>query len=659
MSQSSSDEAYNKALKDVQRDLESARSVGGHLVWLGYTGALTIVGGIAVSVYALLGHEAFLNLDPIWLLAGGLLAAGPAMASIVAGYMARQSLRTSRANRLVLRASQMLLLPADVAGKRLSTLGAAVREETGKIDELIEGSHASLAELRESLRAERLEIARSVEDNNKQIRDMIETLADERQALAELTSAVDAQASAMSDAIPRQARIMAEAARAAQMEVAKADDALQSRLEALDQSAVRLGESIAQLSKMSKQGENNAMELINSIASVETRLQESAKVVDAAIRASELAASAASETGDSLNAAVASALDGTREASTFIRQQSREAVAEAMKAMSELKQAGEQAKIALAAAGVAARAEADETEQRIDQMSNSLFQTASRASSAVEAGLERARLRMERASAMLTGALDIQSQPAPPVDDPREQFTAPPPVTSTEGQPPPNGQASLRPRQAEEHDIEDEIEDDDFDLRDEDHDLTEPLENKETESDGPVAAPENQKSEEAPYREWDTRIQERDEPEFDLEEGILPSSPARDSGLSWRDLLAGLDTPAEERDESARYMLSEIEQSGIDLNDLFKPKMVKKISGAARRGERNRRRLVREYAGQDVQTLIFRLQDDTAFRNSTDRFLTVEEPDALRTLAETEKSRSSASPRLTAYLLLDAAVSAL
>lgn len=657
MSQSSSDEAYNKALKDVQRDLESARSAGGSLVWLGYIGAMTIVGGIAVSAYALLGHEAFLSLDPVWFAAGGLLAAGPAMASIVAGYMARQSLRTSRANRLVLRASQMMLLPADVAGKRLSTLGAAVRDETSKIDELMDSSHASLAELKESLKAERVEIARSVEENNKHIREMMEKLADERQALAELTSAVDAQANAMSDAIPRQARIMAEAARAAQMEVSKADDALQLRLEALDQSANRLGESIAQLSQMSQQGENNAMELINSIASVEKRLQESAKVVDAAIRASELAASAASETGDSLNAAVASALDGTREASSFIRQQSREAVGEAMKAMSELKQAGEQAKVALAAAGAAARTQADETEQRIDQMSESLFQTATRATSAVEAGLERARLRMERASAMLTGALDITPQSPPPVEDPREQFTSPPPVTGTDDSP--KDWSALRPRQTE-----DEVQaeenfslDDDHDV--DEHNVEDHVQAEADEAPAPAITRKDDTSGEDVSRSWDTRIQERDEPEFDLEEGVLPVSPERDAGLSWRDLLAGLDTPAEERDESARYMLSEIEQSGIQLSDLFNPKMVKKISGAARRGERNRRRLVREYAGSDVQTLIFRLQDDTAFKNSTDRFLTVEEPDALRALAETEKSRSAASPRLTAYLLLDAAVSAL
>ena len=655
---SRSDEDYNRVLHDVQNDLRSASSAGGHIVFLGFLSGAFIYAGIAASAFMMLGEQAFLSLDPKWFGVGALVGAGPALACILAGYMGRQSLRTNRANRPILRASQVLLLPTEAAGSRVQVLSRSVREEVGRIDELIESSHASLADMKQTLELERSEISRSIEGNSKQIQTMVGKLADERQALAELTSAVDAQAEAMSDTIPRQARLMAEAARAAQQEVAKADDALQARLEALDASAQRLGEALAQLRDMSKQGENNAAHLVSTIASVEQRLKESAKVVDAAVRASELAASAATETGDSLNAAVASALDGTREASDFIRNQSREAVGEAMKAMTELRHAGEQAESALTAVGAAARAQAVETEQRIDQMSESLYQSASRATSAVEAGLDRARLRMERATALLTGAYDLGDDAPLPTEDPRERFTTPPPVTSGK----PSTVSDFRPRQTEEQETEeptienqaeDDIEPNDFDT------VSEPADDEPLDRTGRMVDPEDEYTPESTHswRDQITAIDTDDDHQVDPVDA--PISLDKDSGLTWKDLLAGLDTPAEERDEAARYILSEIGQCKIELSDLFTPKMVKKLAGAARRGDRHRRRAVREFAGSQVQTLLYRLQDETAFRNSVDRFLTVEEPDALRLLTETEKSRSTASPRLAAYLLLDSAMSSI
>lgn len=632
----SSDELYLSALKDVQRELQSVRSSGDYLVWLGLLGALIICGGIGVSAYAALGHQAFMSLNPIWYVAGALLSLGPALVSIVAGFLARQSLRTSRANTLILRASQLLLMPAETAGGRIARLGETVRSETGKIDELLETSHASLADLKESLVQERQQISDAVEHNRRNIQDMIQKLADERQALAELTTAVETQAAAMSDAIPRQARLMAEAARIAQQEVSQTDDLLNERLMALDDGARKLSDAMTLLSEMTERGESSANRVAETVNRMEAKLKDAAKTVDAAVRASELAATSASETGDSLNAAVASALDGTREAATFIRNLSREAVGEAMTAMAELKQSGEQAKAALMAAGAAARSEAADTERRVDQMSDSMFEAATRATSAAEAGLERARLRIERAWQQLSGMDDDTSYgPQRPVDDPREPHTIAPSTTP----PPVPVQQTLRPRQQDE-----------------------PFAAKKTPSSDEQTSVERSLSEPEPEQKsgvsWDAHFDEQDDLLVDEDAHSFPDQNSRDAGLSWKDLLAGLDAPTEERDESARYILSEVEQSGVKLTDLISSRMVKKISGAAKRGERNRRKAVREFVGTDVQTLIFRLQDDVAFRNSAERFLTVEEPDALRTLAEAEKSRSGASARLAAYLLLDTASSA-
>ncbi len=633
----SNDEHYLHALKDVQSDLQSIRSSGGIFVILGILGAVCILLGVAISAYAYLGHAALMALNPAWFAAGLLITSGPAIACVMAGLMARQSLRTQRSNAIVMRASQILLMPADSATRQIKTLAEAVQKETTRIDELVESSHASLAGLKEQLEAERLAVSKSTEQNAQSIQVVLGKLADERQALAELTSAVEAQAEAMSDAIPRQARLMAEAARAAQHEVAKNDDALEARLNSLDETAKRLSTGLEQLNEMTHEAEQNSNKLSNAIGGFESRLADAARLVDAAMRASDMASSVASETGDSLNAAVASALDGAREASDFIRQQSRDAVSEAMKAMSELKQAGQEAESAVAAAGIAARSQADDTEKRIDLMSQSMFEAATRATNAAEAGLERARLRIERASALLNGLQD-EGVASMPVEDPRDSFTTPVPATT----PAPEKSSWLRPRQ-----------DDEDASAQNAYDFDDPTEEQLKTDDAPddTPAPTDTRTHYASDDDVDVDI--------DIEAQLKQAMMADDTGLTWKDLLAGLDTPAEERDEAARYILSEIEQTGITLGDKFSSRSVKKISSAARRGDRNRRRVVREHAGTDVQSLVFRLQDDVNFRNSSDRFLTVEEPDALRALSETEKSRSPASPRLTAYLLLDSAMSSL
>jgi hypothetical protein len=49
------------------------------------------------------------------------------------------------------------------------------------------------------------------------------------------------------------------------------------------------------------------------------------------------------------------------------------------------------------------------------------------------------------------------------------------------------------------------------------------------------------------------------------------------------------------------------------------------------------------------------MQDASSFNSAVERFLTIEEPDALRALYESEKSRTPPSERLTAFLLLDTA----
>ena len=68
------------------------------------------------------------------------------------------------------------------------------------------------------------------------------------------------------------------------------------------------------------------------------------------------------------------------------------------------------------AATMAARQHADETEKRANQLSDSLFRTATRATNAAEDGLERARQRIEKASLLIGQMRDDHDEPSS-VDD--------------------------------------------------------------------------------------------------------------------------------------------------------------------------------------------------------------------------------------------------
>tara|TARA_Y100000052_G_scaffold27554_1_gene36224 strand:+ start:5590 stop:7518 length:1929 start_codon:yes stop_codon:yes gene_type:complete len=634
----SRDETYLRTLKETHAELQHVKSSGNWLIVISVIAVVLLYSGAGLAALAYLGQDAFLALDPIWFVAAGTLLAGPALAILLAGFLARQSQRTSRANALILRASQLLLMPAELAGNRVDNLAVRVREETVRIDEAVETAHASLANLKNTLTSEREEMDKFIDRNRDQIGVMVQKLADERQALAELTSAVEAQTESISEAIPRQARTMADAARMAQQEIAKADLAVDERLKALDDSGRRLGEQLAALGDMSLDAEARTDQIAKTVAGVIEQLNASAKTVDTAIRASEMASSAATETGDALNAAVSSALDGTREASEFIRLQSRDAVAEALKAMADLKAAGEAAEAATRSAGDEARAEADRTEQRIQELSHKLYEAATKATSAAEAGLERARTRIERASGLLNGLFDadIQSDPPPPP-------AAPPPP-------------QLRPRQSDDlppAPSEDEI----FtpaapepDARQQPPGEPEP---PQIISHAPPEPEASNSTETAPDGKTETEAEDGSNTLFDV---AFDRASLKERGVSWRDLLSGIEPEPEERNEAARNVLAEISDAGVELNGMLSMKETRKIAGAARKGDRQRHRAVREYAGSAVQTLTYRLEDDAPFRQSVEQFLSAESQDAASALTEAEKSRTEASSRLTAYLILDTAM---
>jgi hypothetical protein len=138
-----------------------------------------------------------------------------------------------------------------------------------------------------------------------------------------------------------------------------------------------------------------------------------------------------------------------------------------------------------------------------------------------------------------------------------------------------------------------------------------------------------------------------------------PSSPP--PAMSWRDLLSGIDdVPAKRHDQgaSAAGMIDRLDRAGVRLGGVVKATDLRRIATAAHQGERQRRRAIRDVAPGEIQRVSRLLDADRDLQMAARSFVTSEEPDALRLLAMADRAREDAAPRLSAYLLLDAALGA-
>ncbi len=106
----------------------------------------------------------------------------------------------------------------------------------------------------------------------------------------------------------------------------------------------------------------------------------------------------------------------------------------------------------------------------------------------------------------------------------------------------------------------------------------------------------------------------------------------------------------------ADRLIARLQSSGIQLPETFKPKMKRKIAEAARKGERQRKAAILEQAGRQVERVTQRLRNDDDLRELAASFIEMEQDDALNALEQTQRTSRNASPRLAAYLLLDAAL---
>jgi hypothetical protein len=665
----------------VRAQLEAARTAGAWMPWAGAALALLLWGGVAAWLIAVVGFAEIFAQPPL-VLAGGFAALfAPGLALICAGIMAREGARSAEANAVVLTSARLLLEPAEASRSEVASLGEAVASQTQSLNRALMETRTRLDALKGDIDTSVTAALKAAEIVRADSEVLVSKMGAERQSLAQLSENLRKESDQLAKAIPRHAQLMAEATRAAQEQVRQADATLDQRLRDLNETAGHLAQRINQLDTMGAESRKRAQNLASVLMRLDEQLVQSTRMVESATKAGELAAAATKSTAETLRDTMSDAIGSALKATETMTTRSTQASEDARTSLMLMKEAALQAEATTKAAAHAARAHADETEKRINQLSDSLFRTATRATNAAEEGLERARQRIEKASGLISRMKD-DVEPSS-VDDlilePIPKVSAAPPVVSpapVAAKPEPKAEPRPEPDRP-------------FPL----------FATRETPAPQPPAPQANSGHTNGTYGNQASLTQANvtslfaaqkptasamvhDDPLLDHTRGdgahddelvlqhVATPSPRRedfffenepkrhDAGRdeSWRGLLSGIDQPQPQvREQSAGAMIERLDRAGVRLH-VVKAADLRRIANASSQGERQRRRATHETAPQEIQRVTRMLEVDRDLQHAAREFVTREAADALRVLSMAGRAREDAAPRLSAYLLLDTAL---
>ena len=588
--------------------------------------------GVLLGFFGLGGMALAEQISPMLLTAGGIAAFIPAFLIIMAGFMGRSTRRAAAANALVLEATARLMMPAREAGTEGIAFAEQMKQAAAEVDLAMAHALTAMKAMAGEIGDERQRLESVSYATSDNARDLATRLAAERQALEALARELRSQISTMSEAIPRQAQMMISAARQASDEVGRADTALENRLGSMSRAGEDLSRRLESLDGLAREAATRTESLTFSITRIEDKLEQSRRTVDAAVRASEVAAAAAATTGDALKGAVASALDGARQANAEINSATRGAAEEAARALARLREAGEHAAYALRTASYAARIEGENLERRTGIAAP------------------------EPAPSLAPPPLR-QSLSAPQASHANGQGTnghAPNGHANGNGHAPSysNGNGRLSASRAS-------MEDDLFDASADAVIAASAV--------TPPAGPPLVLGRDVTLREGEPLMLRRRHEDQQAPPLELPRRRASDqltgptsSGSALRDIISDISREEsgapDDREQLAEALVSRLQSSGIPLGDVFRPRSKKRIAAANTKGNGPRREAIREQAGKEVERVSHRLRGDSKLMDMARQFALLEQADALAALEQTQSTSRNASARLAAFLLVDAAL---
>jgi hypothetical protein len=624
------------ARHQASQNFEMAQNGGGWMVAAAFAVAALWTLGVLLGFFGLGGMALAEQISPMLLTAGGIAAFIPAFLIIMAGFMGRSTRRAAAANALVLEATSRLMMPAREAGTEGIAFAEQMKQAAAEVDLAMAHALTAMKAMAGEIGDERQRLESVSYATSDNARDLATRLAAERQALEALARELRSQISTMSEAIPRQAQMMISAARQASDEVGRADSALENRLGSMSRAGEDLSRRLESLDGLAREAATRTESLTFSITRIEDKLEHSRRTVDAAVRASEVAAAAAATTGDALKGAVASAIDGARQANAEINSATRGAAEEAARALARLREAGEQAAYALRTASYAARIEGENLERRTG------IAAPEPAPSLAPPPLRQS---LSAPQASYTNGLGTNGHAPNGNGHANGNGNGHAPSYS-------NGNGRLSASRAS-------MDDDLFDAS----------------ADAVIAASAVTPTPSAPLvlgrdvtsREGEPLMLRRRHEDQQAPPPELPRRRASDqltapasNGSALRDIISDISREEsgapDDREQLAESLVSRLQSSGIPLGDVFRPRSKKRIAAANTKGNGPRREAIREQAGKEVERVSHRLRGDSKLMDMARQFALLEQADALAALEQTQSTSRNASARLAAFLLVDAAL---
>ncbi|MEM7493846.1 MAG: hypothetical protein AAF296_10715 [Pseudomonadota bacterium] len=600
--------APKERLTSIQKRLDEARLAGRWLMWAGWGLAMLWWGAAFGGAIALVGFVRLESFGTAAVIAGVITLILPGFLMIVASLFAREQVRSSASNALVIEAAAQLLQPLETTGEAATNFAQSMQQASSEVDKTMSHALTAMRAVSEELGDERHRLESVTYASADNARDLATRLSEERTTLEDLTRELQRQTETLNTAIPSQIKLMVESANQASQDVASAEDGLKARLASLDTTGQNLRTRIEALDHLASEAEKRNETLLFAISRMEEKLEQSRRTVETASRAGELAAAAATTTGDRLVDSVNAALDHARQASREIQEQSFQASETAAKALANLKRAGEEASVAVQSAAISLNS--DEPDLHDDE----LFKEAD--------------------TTDLVETEEVETQ-APQIEETAELPQSP-----------------------------SRVRDDELFEVNADKMAAAMLEDIPNEADPEMSA-EDDEIVETDVEVIDAVYEETETPQVngsDQSNSIIEPpkrTPATNGSATLSDIIADMereDSPTLSREETAERLIDRLTESGIKLNEIFKPRDKKRIALAARRGDSKRRVSTRQSAGRQVERVRGRLRSDSDLMALARDFIALEESDALNALENTRESRKHASPRLATYLLLDAAL---
>ena len=605
---------------ELQRRTAETKSAGTWMLWTGLILAVLWWASSGYGAYAWVGIDSLRSMPTALMLSAAGLVILPGLILIFAAALAQQVSRARAANALVLLSSEALLSPAKTAEGDIRNLAEATKHSSALINKSSQEAMASLTAISKNMEDERMRaesVGYAMADN---ARDLTERLANERQALEALSRKLDEQAAVMTQAMPAQLANVDIATEKAKETFAATDALLRERIQELENTSGRLASQLANLDHLSSASVQTTEALHSSIHAIETRLAKTQKSIEIAEKASSMAVDAAAQTGQALTDAVSGALDRAREANNEITEKTLLIQETSSRTMEELRKTG------AAAANTAAR---------IQEQSRGILEEDD------------------------DDLLEAPIAPEPPTAEPPHIHQRPVAPETAEFNSPIFARRPLRTRRVY-------------------NDPIDPI--KETQ---PPAEETDLFEEPSAHAEEAMELGAETTPVYLTKtkatsahrEQPTKTAPQQSStngeASEWRDIIAEMDVTEDAqgvsnaahpvgdsaREVTAEELISHLQNSGIPLPTAFRARDKKKIAAAARKDHALRRKAIRSAAGQQVDRVAVRLNKDDHLMALAQRFVAAEETDALKALEDTQKLGRHASPRLSAYLLVDTALS--